>query len=128
MKALKKLNPWLSDDNARKVARSVANVPAASLLEASEKVYTPLTRGKSVEQDGEPGRDVWFFDFKNPENNEWVVTRQYTVKRVKKHCRPDVVVLVNGIPLGVIECKSPTLGEGWRQEAIEQLGALPGTG
>ncbi|MBL9027200.1 MAG: type I restriction endonuclease subunit R [Myxococcales bacterium] len=121
VKALRRLNRWLSEESARKVARSVSNVSAASLLEASEAVYTPLTYGKSVEQDGEPGRDVWFFDFENPENNEWVVTRQYTVKGVKKHCRPDVVVLVNGIPLGVIECKSPTLGEGWRQEAIEQL-------
>lgn len=121
VKALRRLNPWLSEENARKVARVVSNVPAASLLEASESVYTPLTYGKAIEQDGEASRDVWFFDFDNPENNEWVVTRQYTVKGVKKHCRPDVVVLVNGIPLGVIECKSPTLGEGWRQEAVEQL-------
>jgi type I restriction enzyme R subunit len=32
-----------------------------------------------------------------------------------------VVVVVNGIPLAVIECKSPTLGDKWRGEAIEQL-------
>jgi type I restriction enzyme R subunit len=120
-KALKKLNPWISDDNARKVARSVANVPAASLIEASEKVYTTLTYGVGVEQDGEPTRNVRFFDFERPANNEWIVTRQYTVKGVKKHCRPDVVLLANGIPLAVIECKSPTLGEGWKLEAIDQL-------
>ncbi|MBK6520023.1 MAG: type I restriction endonuclease subunit R [Polyangiaceae bacterium] len=120
-KALKKLNPWISDDNAKKVARSVANVPAASLIEASEKVYTTLTYGVGVEQDGQPTRNVRFFDFERPTNNEWIVTRQYTVKGVKKHCRPDIVVLVNGIPLVIIECKSPTLGEGWKLEAIDQL-------
>jgi type I restriction enzyme R subunit len=120
-KALKKLNPWISDDNAKKVARSVANVPAASLIEASEKVYTTLTYGVGVEQDGQPTRNVRFFDFERPTNNEWIVTRQYTVKGVKKHCRPDVVVLVNGIPLVVIECKSPTLGEGWKLEALDQF-------
>src|SRR5690606_13447480 len=34
---------------------------------------------------------------------------------------PDIVCFVNGIPLVVIECKSPTKGDNWRQEAIKQL-------
>lgn len=120
-KALKKLNPWLSADSAKKVARSLMGLQAASLIEASEKVYTLLTYGVAIEQDGQPNRNVRFFDFDSPTNNELVVTRQYTVKGVKKHIRPDVVVLINGIPIAVVECKSPTLGEGWKQEAIDQF-------
>lgn len=120
-KALKKLNPWLSTDNARKVVRSLMGLQAASLIEASEKVYTLLTYGVAVEQDGQPSRNVRFFDFDSPTKNELVVTRQYTVKGVKKHIRPDVVVLINGIPIAIVECKSPTLGEGWKQEAIDQF-------
>jgi hypothetical protein len=60
-------------------------------------------------------------DFENPSRNEFVVTRQYTVQGAKRNIRPDLVLFVNGIPLVVIECKSPTLGEGWKAEAIDQL-------
>src|SRR5262249_22322490 len=49
------------------------------------------------------------------------VTRQFRVQGSKKKIRPDIVLLVNGIPLVVIECKSPTLGEGWKAEAIDQF-------
>ena len=39
----------------------------------------------------------------------------------KKHIIPDVVALVNGLPLAIIECKSPTIGDGWKSEAVQQL-------
>ena len=39
----------------------------------------------------------------------------------KKHVIPDVVVFVNGFPLAVIECKSPTIGDAWKAEAVKQL-------
>ena len=39
----------------------------------------------------------------------------------KKHVIPDVVVFVNGLPLAVIECKSPTIGDAWKTEAVKQL-------
>lgn len=120
-KALRKLNPWLSPDNAKKLVRSLTGLQAASLIESSEKVHTLLTYGTAIEQDGQPSRNVRFFDFETPRNNELIVTRQYTVKGVKKHIRPDVVLLINGIPIAVVECKSPTLGEGWKHEAIDQF-------
>src|ERR1043165_6559105 len=121
--ALKRLNPWLSDDNVEKAIRAVS-VPAASLIEASEKLYTTLTYGISLEQDrgdGKKGQQVQFFDFADATRNDFIVTRQFRVQGSKKNIRPDIVLLVNGIPLVVIECKSPTLGEGWRAEAIDQF-------
>jgi type I restriction enzyme R subunit len=122
--ALKKINPWLSDDNVHKAVRAVMSVPAASLIEASEKLYTTLTYGISLEQDrgdGKKGQTVRYFDFDDPAKNEFIVTRQFRVQGAKKNIRPDIVLLVNGIPLVVIECKSPTLGEGWKAEAIDQF-------
>lgn len=121
VKALKKLNPWLSDDNAKKVARIASGLQAASLIEASEKAHTLLTYGIAVEQDGEASRNVRFFNFESPSKNELIVTRQYTVKGAKKNIRPDVVVLINGIPIAIVECKSPTLGDGWKLEATDQF-------
>lgn len=122
--AVKRLNPWLSDDNVHKAIRAVTSIPAASLIEASEKLHTALTYGISLEQDrgdGKKGQTVRFFDFGDPKKNEFIVTRQFRVQGSKKNIRPDIVLLVNGIPLVVIECKSPTLGEGWKAEAIDQF-------
>lgn len=122
--ALKKLNPWLSEDNVHKAIRAVTNVPATSLIEASEKLHTILTRGIALEQDrgdGKKSHTVRFFEFEKPERNEFIVTQQFKVQGAKKNIRPDIVLFANGIPLVVIECKSPTLGEGWKAEAIDQF-------
>ena len=122
--ALQHLNPWLSDDNLQKVIRAVTNLQAASLIEASEKLHTLLAYGISVEQDlgyGKKGQTVRLFDFDNPTRNELLVTRQFRVHGTKKHIIADAVIFVNGVPLVVIECKSPTLGERWSEEAIEQV-------
>lgn len=122
--ALRKLNPWISDDNLQKAVRAVTHVPAASLIEASEKLHTLLTYGISLEQDlgeGKKGQLVRFFDFDKPAKNDLVITRQYRVQGPKKSIRPDIVLLVNGIPVVVVECKSPTLGEAWKAEAIDQF-------
>ena len=122
--ALRRLNPWLSEANVKQAIRKVVRVSAASLLEANHTVYTALTYGVAFEQDRGEGRrsyTVRFFDFDEPKRNEWIVTRQYKVRGSKKDIIPDIVVFVNGLPLVVIECKSPTLGDSWKAEAVKQL-------
>ena len=122
--AVKRLNPWLSETNIAAAVKAVTHVAAASLAGANEKVYTSLTYGIALEQDRGGGRKshtVRFFDFDRPERNEWVVTRQYRVLGSKKHVIPDVVAFVNGLPVAVIECKSPTIGDAWKAEAVKQL-------
>ena len=122
--ALTRLNPWLSETNITTAVKAVTQVAAASLAEANEAVYTSLTYGIALEQDRGDGRKshtVTFLDFDKPERNERVVTRQYRVLGPKKHVIPDVVVFVNGLPLAIIECKSPTIGDTWKAEAVKQL-------
>ena len=122
--ALKRLNPWLSADNVTKAVRAVTQVAAAGLAEANEKLYTSLTYGIALEQDRGGGRrshTVRFFDFDQPDRNDLIVTRQYRVQGAKRQVIPDVVVFVNGLPLAVIECKSPTIGDGWKAAAVKQL-------
>jgi type I restriction enzyme R subunit len=122
--ALLRLNPWLSPENAAKAVRELTNVHTSSLLEASEKTHTALAYGISVDQDlgaGKKGQQVRFFDFEKPTNNELVVTRQYKVAGARGHIKPDIVVFVNGVPLAVVECKNPTLGDKWKQDALDQL-------
>ena len=122
--ALKRLNPWLSDTNVTRAVKAVSQVPAATLAEANETLYTSLTYGIALEQDRGDGRKshtIRFLDFDKPNRNEWVVTRQHKVLGSKKHVIPDIVVFVNGLPLAVIECKSPTIGDTWKAEAVKQL-------
>jgi type I restriction enzyme, R subunit len=124
VRSLKKLNPWLSDENVHKAVRAITNTPAASLIEANEKLHTALTHGISLVQDdgsGAKGQTVQFIDFDRPERNEFLVTRQYRVLGAKKEIRADLAVFINGIPVAIVECKNPTLGDKWREEAIRQV-------
>ena len=122
--ALKRLNPRLSETNVGAAVKAATQVPATSLAEANKNLHTSLTYGIALEQDHGDGRKshtVRFFDFDDPDNNEWIVTRQYRVRGSKKHIIPDVVAFVNGLPLAIIECKSPTIGDGWKSQAVQQL-------
>jgi len=53
-------------------------------------------------------RVIRIIDQQNTENNDFTVTRQFKVEGLKATVRADIVLLVNGIPLVLIECKSPT--------------------
>ena len=122
--ALERLNPWLSGANVARAVKAVTRVPAAGLAEANETLHTSLIYGIALEQDRGDGRKshtVRFLDFDDPGRNEWIVTRQYRVLGPKKHVVPDVVAFVNGLPLAVVECKSPTIGDAWKAEAVKQL-------
>ena len=75
---------------------------------------------------------VRFFDFDHPEGglNEYLVTTQFRVRRGNERGRveddermviPDLVLFVNGIPLVVMEAKSPSLLDVWKSNAVRQL-------
>ncbi|MFO8072826.1 MAG: type I restriction endonuclease subunit R [Polyangia bacterium] len=122
--AIRRLNPWISDDNANRAYRTIANVQATSLLEANELLYTALTYGISLEQDlgdGTKGHTVRFIDFDDPGNNDLCFVQQFEVNGSRKLRIPDIVCFVNGIPITVVECKNPALGDKWRGKAIGDL-------
>lgn len=94
----------------------------ASLLQgltlASKEIYNLLTLGISLEEsiaiDSDmPVRqsfDLNYIDFEHPANNIWQVTEEFSVERPNgQYARPDIVLMVNGIPLVVIECKKSSI-------------------
>ena len=98
------------------------NALDASLLQglamASKEIYNLLTLGISVEENVVIDQDVpvrqsfdlSYIDFEHPANNIWQVTEEFSVERLNgQYARPDVVVMVNGIPLAVIECKKSSV-------------------
>ena len=108
--AIKRINPWINETNLNQVVRSFTNIQKSTLLEANQWVWETLTQYISVEQDlgkGRKGQTVKVIDFDNPENNEFLCTNQFKVSGVNQNIIPDITLFVNGLPLVVIECKSP---------------------
>ena len=122
--ALAELNPSLPasalDDAFRRLTR-----PEGSTLEARNRAFhRMLVEGVTVERrtDGGAirGAQVQVIDFDIPTNNDWLAVNQFTVTENRNTRRPDVVLFVNGLPLGVIELKNPadedaTVWTAWQQ-------------
>ena len=122
--ALARLNTNLPasafDDACRKLTR-----PEGATLEARNRAFHRMVvDGVTVEHrtdDGAVrGAQARVIDFDDPANNDWLAVNQFTVVENKHERRPDVVLFVNGLPLGVIEFKNPadkdaTIWTAWQQ-------------
>jgi type I restriction enzyme R subunit len=96
------------------------------LYDANKDVYSLLRYGVKVKEGaGEQFQTVWLIDWENPLNNEFAIAEEVSVKGENKK-RPDVVLYVNGIALGVIELKrsSVSVAEGIRQNLDNQKKAF----
>ena len=138
--ALLRLNEWLTDAQADRVIFELEHIDATG-MPRNQAVHEYLTYGMPLTVDGPRGRytrTVRFFDFDHPESglNEFVVTTQFRVRRghpstssgrageIENDERlviPDLVLFVNGIPLVVMEAKSPSLLDVWKSQAVRQL-------
>ena len=114
-------------------------VPAEALEDAFRKLIRPegttqetlnrafhrmLVDGVTVEYRSAggalSGAQVSVLDYENPANNDWLAVNQFTVVEGEHERRPDVVLFVNGLPLGLIELKNPadekaTVLKAWNQ-------------
>ena len=120
---LKELNPWISEINLNKVIRDITLIQATSPVEANQELYYKLVNYLSIRQDlgrGKKSQTVKIIDFDHPENNEFTVINQFYVKNNEFIIKPDIVIFINGIPIAVIECKSPNI-ENPSDQAIDQL-------
>ena len=123
--ALAQLNPDLPaaalDDASRRLTR-----PAGATLETSNRdFHRMVVAGVTVEYVDTDGRvrgdQVRVLDFDEPEANDWLAVNQFTVIEHKHERRPDIVLFVNGLPLGVIELKHPTDENATIRSAFQQL-------
>ena len=94
--------------------RAMDQNSAAGLYAANKEIYDLLCTGKSLEEALPDGSrqsfDIGYIDFEHPENNILQVTDEFEVERPNgKYARPDIVVLINGIPVVVIECKKSAI-------------------
>ena len=107
--AIAKLNPSLSLEVQADALNQVLRINSPELLVNNETFHRMLTEGIKVsyqKEGNQRGDLVWLVDFRNPENNEFVVANQFTVIENGINKRPDVILFINGIPLVVIELKN----------------------
>lgn len=121
--AIQRINPWISEDNLRKVVREVTLIQTSTLMESNKWFWERLTQYFSVDQDlgsGRRGQTLKLIDFDNPGNNEFLCVDQFKIQSPSQNIIPDILLFVNGLPLGIIECKSPFVTDPMA-EGINQL-------
>ncbi|MDD3269125.1 MAG: type I restriction endonuclease subunit R [Syntrophomonadaceae bacterium] len=101
-----------SEENIQSAIQTLKNVKYDGLLRTNEAIYDLITLGTSLEQTIEGSSksfNLHYINWRQPERNVYHVTAEFGVERFRRveTVRPDIVLFVNGIPLAVIECKSP---------------------
>ncbi len=123
--ALGRLNPSLPasalDDAFRRLTQPEGATPEAR----NRSFHRMLVNGVTVEYRsgdgnirGEPARII---DFDDWAANDWLAVNQFTVRENRNTRRPDIVLFINGLPLGVIEMKNPADEDATIWTACQQL-------
>jgi len=123
-RALKRINPNLPDEVLDEATKAIIKYEHQDIELGNKEMYEMLTRGVKVEirdEQGEMrGKMVKVIDFRNCDNNEFLVVNQFTVQG-KRTRRPDVVVFINGIPITIFELKNPLTENATIADAYAQI-------
>lgn len=103
-----------SEENVQSAIQKLKNIKYDGLLKTNEAIYDLITLGTAMEQTIEgdlKSFNLNYIDWRNPSRNRFHVTVEFSVERSRstEKVRPDIVLFVNGIPFGVIECKAPQI-------------------
>ena len=122
--ALLNLNPDFPPSALETGLRNLINPDGPTLETRNRAFHHALTRGVTVPvrrddgtMSGEPAAVV---DLENPANNDWLAVNQFTIKENQSTRRADIVLFLNGLPLGIIELKNPAdentdVWDAWQQ-------------
>lgn len=115
--AVQRLNPWINANNLSKAVDQITAVTGASLMEINQKIWE-LLRGasytvKQVINGVEAFHAVRYIDYEAIAKNDFLLVNQMKFKGRLDNSIPDLVVYINGLPMVVIECKSPKANNAW---------------
>ena len=121
--SLYRLNKGLPDDAIQDAIFKLKNFENGELVQKNSVFMDYLQNGISVRYfvgGEERSSIVYLVDYKNPDNNSFVLANQWTfIENSKK--RPDLVLFLNGLPIVLVELKSPSREETDASEAYRQL-------
>jgi type I restriction enzyme R subunit len=123
---IKAINDWMEDDQIEQVVKQLtAGCGSTGLIANNQYVLHLLLENTSVNQNRKTGAQsptVRFIDFQNRDNNRFIAVCQFKVRirGTEHHIVPDIVLFVNGLPMALVECKSPRVKDAI-PEAIDQM-------
>lgn len=121
--SLYRLNRGLPSDAIQDALFKLKNFENGELVQKNAVFMDYLQNGIPVryfEKGEERSSIVYLVDYKNPDNNSFIVTNQWTfIENSNK--RPDVILFLNGLPVVLVELKSPSREETDASEAYRQL-------
>ncbi len=108
--AIWRLNPAIPEEARDEALRKVLRVGTPALVQTNRAFHRLLRDGVPVEyprpDGGIAGDHVRLVNFEEVRANDWLAVNQFTVIEGQHNRRPDIVVFVNGLPLGLIELKN----------------------
>lgn len=123
--AMARLNPTLPRDAILDAFRRLTNPEGADVVQRNRAFHRMLVSGINIQyatpSDGTRGAQVKVIDFDNPAANDWLALNQFTIIEGGNNRRPDVLLFVNGLPLGLIELKNAADERATIWSAFQQL-------
>ena len=123
--AVERLNPRIPAEARNEAVRKVLRTEHPTLVTNNRAFHRMFVDGVTVEyrrRDGRIAGDlVRLVDLDDPGNNDWLAVNQFTVVDGQNNRRPDLVIFVNGLPLGVVELKNPADEDATIWKAFQQL-------
>ncbi|MEO8615495.1 MAG: type I restriction endonuclease, partial [Luteolibacter sp.] len=108
--AIRRLNFSIPEEAREEALRKVLRVATTSLVQTNREFHRMLRDGVDVEYarpDGSiKGDKALLIDFADVRSNDWLAVNQFTVIENQHNRRPDIVIFINGLPLGLIELKN----------------------
>lgn len=112
--SIQRINDWMEPDQVDEVTQRLTSFTSSDLIQNNKLVLRQLLEGTSVAENRKTGAKsptVRYIDF-TPEginNNSFIAIAEmkFRIPGTDKHFYPDIVLFVNGLPLAIVECKSP---------------------
>ena len=122
--SLVRLNPGLPASAIAEAMGKLRDFESGSLVQKNRVFMGYLQGGievKYTERGEERAALVRLVDYETPSNNTFWVVNQYTYIENGNNRRPDIILFINGLPLVVMELKSPSKDEAGAEDAYNQL-------
>lgn len=125
-------NKNLSDSEIKKIIAYITNISGSQLYESNKEAFYLINEGFDLQRDNvnDLALHIDFIDFDNIDNNIFKVVNQYSIKQGENIRRPDLLIFINGIPVGICEFKTAikeetTIYDAWKQITIRYNRDIP---
>lgn len=122
--ALQRLNPSASRLMIGEALKRMQRAESQDVMLENQRMHDLMIKGVPVETKASDGQTITvllrLIDFEHPTANDWLALNQFTIIENGHNRRPDVLVFLNGLPVGLLELKNPadehaTMRSAWNQ-------------